>query len=139
MAAWTEFTLAVVEEALPTDVKGFYDAWVARDAGRAGRLGELVDETVSLFRQAVASNPANVLDPDETKIPVTGYRHALNMLVFNLAMETGAELVPEVYTLMMRADIWLRLVQRGQIQPDPQNANRGTPSYEAGNTERALT
>jgi len=129
----------VVLGALPTDVRGFYEAWVAQDpAGRAGRLGELVDETVSLFRQAVASNPANVLDPDETKIPVTGYRHALNMLVFNLAMETGAELVPEVYTLMMRADIWLRLVQRGQIQPDPDSANRGTPSYEPGSTERAL-
>jgi hypothetical protein len=59
-------------------------------------LEELIGETARLFRMSVASNPENVMDPDETKIPVTGYRHALNALLFNLMMETGAEMVPEV-------------------------------------------
>ena len=138
MGAWTEFTLAVVENALPSDVKTYFASWAAAHPESPGRLAEIVEETRNQFRQAVASNPANVLDPDETLIPVTGFRHALNTLVFNLAMGTGAELVPEVYQLMMRADVWLRMVQRGQIVPDPQGSNEGTPSYSGRELERVL-
>jgi hypothetical protein len=138
VGAWTEFSLAVVENALPSDVRAHYQAWVAVHPEKAGRLGELVEETLSLFRQAVASNPGGALDAGESMIPVTGFRHAMNVLVFNLAMESGAELVPEVYQLMMRADVWLRMVQRGQIVPDPQGASDATPSYAFSELERVL-
>ncbi len=139
MSAWTAFSYEVVWEALPTDVRTFYTSWINQFPDKAGRLEELVVETATLFRQAVASNPANVLDPDETMVPVTGFRHALNTLLFNLMMETGAQLVPEVYTLMTRADIWLRQVQRGEVRPSLGASYSGTPSYGvADQVERSL-
>ncbi len=138
MSAWTPFSLAVVEEMLPTDVKAFHAAWVAAAPGRSGRLAALVAETARLFRQAVASYPGNALDPDETMIPTTGFRHALNMLLFNLTMEMSAVVTPEVYTLVVRADIWLRLVQRGFIVPDPAGLEAGSPSYVRAVIERCI-
>jgi hypothetical protein len=140
MDAWTDFSLAKVLEALPSDVKTFYASWVELYPDKSGRLEELIGETARLFRMSVASNPENVMDPDEAKIPVTGYQHALNTLLFNLMMETGAEMVPEVYTLMTRADIWLRLVQRGSVTPSPATGSLsgGSPSYEPGAKERVL-
>jgi hypothetical protein len=139
MDGWTDFTTARVLEALPSDVKAFYDGWVEAHPEKSGRLEELVSETAQLFRMAVASNPENSLDPDESKIPVTGYNHALNTLLFSLMMETGAEMVPEVYQLMTRADIWLRLVQRGSVTPSPGAAGTGSPSYGVADfVERSL-
>ena len=129
MDAWTAFSLPVVEDLLPTDVKSFHAAWVGANPDRAGRLAALVQETARLYRQAVAAHPDNTLPADETLIPVTGFRHAVNMLVFNLTMEMGAQVTPEVYTLVVRADIWLRLVQQGRILPDPAAMEPGWPSY----------
>jgi len=131
MDAWTDFSTGRVLEALPSDVRAHYQQWLTMYPDKAGRLEALVEQIQQLFRMAVASNPENVLDPDQLKIPVTGYQHALNMLVFNLMMETGAQLVPEVYTLMTRADIWLRLVQRGSVTPSPRTGATGSPSYVA--------
>ncbi len=127
--AWTVFSVARVLEALPSDVRAHYQQWLVTYPDKSGRLEALVEQVQQLFRMAVASNPENWMDPDPERVPVTGYQHALNMLIFNLMMETGAQLVPEVYTLMTRADIWLRLVQRGSVTPSPRAGTMGSPSY----------
>ncbi|MCC5850078.1 MAG: hypothetical protein JJU29_18485 [Verrucomicrobia bacterium] len=129
--AWTDFSAERVQEALPSDVRAHYLQWVNTYPDKEGRLEELVAQTQQLFRMAVASNPENWMDPDPEKIPVTGYQHAFNMMIFHLMMESGAQLVPEVYTLMTRADIWLRLVQRGAVTPSPRIGAMGSPSYVA--------
>ena len=127
--AWTDFSSGRVLEALPSDVRTHYQQWVTTYPDKAGRLEALAEQTRLLFRMAMASNPENWMHPDTNRVPVTGYQHALNMLLFNLMMETGAQLVPEVYTLMTRADIWLRMVQSGSVVPSPKSGALGTPSY----------
>ena len=137
MGAWTELTLAVVQNALPTDMATLYATWVDANAGKANRLSELVAEIRTTYREAVAANPANELDPDTDKVPAMGFRHALNSVIFNLGMEMGVQFAPEVYSLITRADIWLRMVQNGQIRVDS-IAGQGTPSYSVPERARWL-
>ena len=133
MAAWTELTVAVVQNAMLTDMATLYASWVDANPGKVNRLSEIVAEAVSIFRQAVAANPLNVVDADPNMVPTTGWRHALNWVVFNLGMEMGVQFAPEVYTLMTRADIWLRMVQNGGINPVDTTGSDGTPSYRVFN------
>ena len=127
MSAWTEFTPAVVLNALPTDLHTLYLSWLDANPSKTNRLAELIAETLATYRQAAACNVDVVLDEDETTVPTTGFRHALNTVTFNLGMEMGVEFAPEVATLITRADIWLRMVQNGSISPVDFTA--GTPSY----------
>src|ERR1035437_9426108 len=106
-----------------------YASWIDVNPGKAGRLGELVAETVATYRAAVASNLRNVLDVALNTVPATGFRHALNQIIFNLGMEMGVQFAPEVYSLITRADIWLRMVESGTVTPGETTDGRGTPSY----------
>lgn len=137
MATWTQLTVTVVQNAMPTDMAALYDAWLAAHPEKATRLAELVAEVLAIFRDAVDSHPQNQLNPDPATVPMTGFRHALNMVMFNLGMEMGVKFAPEVYALLTRADIWLRMVQTGGILVDSL-AGEGTPSYEAPEGERAV-
>jgi hypothetical protein len=105
-----------------------YRSWLDANPGKAGRLAELVAETVASFREAVRTQSAVAMADDETMIPATGYRHALNLILFNLGMEMGVEFAPEVYSLNVQANIWLRMVQTGKVKPVAEQA-AGTPSY----------
>jgi hypothetical protein len=138
VSAWTELTAAVVTNALPTDMANIYRSWVDANPAKAGRLAELVAEMRETFRQAVASNPQCELDANPNTVPTTGFRHALNSVVFNLGMEMGVQFAPEVYTLVTRADIWLRMVQNGGINPVDVMAGGGTPSYRGSRRTRWL-
>ena len=129
MAAWTELTAAVVTNALPTDMATLYASWLEANPAKASRLAELVAEMRETFRQAVAGNPQCEVDADPNTVPTTGFRHALNSVIFSLGMEMGVQFAPEVYTLITRADIWLRMVQNGGINPVDVMAGGGTPSY----------
>jgi hypothetical protein len=134
--AWTEFTVAVVENAFPTDLGTLYATWIDANPGKSSRLSEVVAEVRMTYRQAVATNPANALDEDSEKIPATGFRHALNSVLFSIAMEMGVELAPLVYGLITRADVWLRMVQNGMIPI--RSGDTGTASYEPPGGERWL-
>ena len=90
----------------------------------------MVAEIRRTYRRAVEVNPANVLDENPETVPVTGFRHALNTVIFSIGMEMGVQFAPEVYTLISRAEIWLRMVQNGGIPVDTM-AGKGTPSYQA--------
>ena len=83
---------------------------------------------MATIRSAVSANPANVLDADVTKVPMVVFRHALNVILFNLGMEMGVQFSAEVYSLYVRSDIWLREVQRGEI-PVRADVRGPKPSY----------
>lgn len=106
-----------------------YRSWVDANPAKAGRLVEIVDETVNMYRGAVAVYPWYVMDPDISKVPTSGFRHALNMVVFNLGMEMGVQFAPEVYTLITQANVWLRMVQTGKIRAVDTIGDGGTPRY----------
>jgi hypothetical protein len=130
MSAWTEFSVDAVLNAMPTDMGNLYRSWVEGNPGKADRLSEIVTETVRTFREAVAVYPWYETPPTETGVPSTGWRHALNLVTFNLGMEMGVQFAPEVYSLFTQANIWLRMVQTGKMRPvGVAGAAAGTPSY----------
>ncbi len=133
--AWTELTVDVVKKAMPTDLATLYQTWLDANLAKANRLSELVAEAVATFRQAVAANPLNVMDATTNTVPTTGFRHALNLVIFNLGMEMGVQFAPQVYTLTTRGDIWLRMVQSGTIKPVDTTEGEGSPSYQASRRE----
>ena len=86
MSGWKELTSETVLNALPTDMGNLYRSWVDANPTKVNRLAEIVSETVTMFREAVAVYPWYVMDPDITMVPVSGFRHALDMVIFNLGM-----------------------------------------------------
>jgi len=134
---WTELTLDVVRNALPTDLATLYASWVDANPAKANRLSEVIAEVLRTFRTAVEANPANKLDENPNTVPSVGFRHALNSVVFNIGMEMGVQFAPEVYTVLSRAEVWLRMVQDGSITVDTM-AGKGTPSYLVPNCHRWL-
>ena len=138
MADWVAITEAVVTENMPTDMATLHTSWVQANPGKAGRLAALTAETVAIFRNAVRANPANEVDEDVTKVPMVAFRHAVNVIMFDLGMEMGVQFAAEVYSLFARAEIWLRGVQRGDI-PVTAEDTVGSPSYAAPDpAERAV-
>jgi len=135
MSAWTDFTVDSVLNAMPTDMWNLYRSWVEANAGKVNRLSELVAETLAAFREAVAVSPEFEEPPTLTAIPTTGYRHALNLVTFNLGMEMGVQFAPEVYSLNIQANIWLRMVQIGKMKPVGP-VEGGNPSYERRHRRR---
>jgi len=135
--AWTRLTVAGIENAMPTDLARVYASWFDANPAKANRLTETVAEVLGTFRCSVEANPANELDPDPNTVPVTGFRHAQNMVIFNLGMEMGIQFAPEVFTLIARAEIWLRMVQNGGIAVGTR-VDRGTPSYSGSERMRWL-
>ena len=57
--AWTELTVAAVQDALPSDLATLYASWVEANPSKGTRLGDLVVEVRKTFRTAVVANPAN--------------------------------------------------------------------------------
>lgn len=131
MSGWTPLTSETVLNALPTDMGNLYRSWVDANPTKVERLGEIVTETVNIYREAVAVYPWYVMDPDLTKVPVSGFRHALDMVIFNLGMEMGVQFAPEVYSLVTQANVWLRMVQTGKIRAVDTIGDGGTPRYKA--------
>ena len=106
-----------------------YRSWVDANPSKVNRLAEIVAETVNMFRETVEVYPKYVIDPDLTKVPVSGFRHALDMIIFNLGMEMGVQFAPEVYSLVTQANVWLRMVQTGRIRAVDTIGEGGTPRF----------
>jgi hypothetical protein len=121
-------TVETVLNGMPTDMGNLYRSWVDANPSKANRLAELVTETLGTFREAVSTQQLIVMDEDPAMIPVTGFRHALNLVVFNLGMEMGVQFAPEVYGLNVQANIWLRMVQDGSLKP-LESVMVGSPRY----------
>ena len=138
MDAWTGLTVAVVMNAMPTDMATLYASWVDANPSKVNRLQEIISEVLGAFRQAVASNPVCELNDDETTVPVAGFRHALNSVYHTLGMEMGMQFNAEVSSLLTRADIWVRMVAAGEINPLGDDVGAGTPSYEVPEPARGV-
>ena len=89
MNGWTQLTVEKVKNGMPTDMDNLYRTWVDANPSKVNRLKELVASTLASFREAVRTQAWVVMDEDPDMIPVTGFQHAVNMVVFNLGMEMG--------------------------------------------------
>jgi len=137
MSGWKELTSETVLNALPTDMGNLYRSWVDANPTKTSRLGEIVAETVNMFREVIEVYPWYVMDPDLAKVPVSGFRHALDMIIFNLGMEMGVQFAPEVYSLITQANVWLRMVQTGKIRAVDTIGDGGTPRFQPA-AERSI-
>ena len=132
MTTWTPFTVAVVTNALPTALAESYASWLAAHPEKANRLVEIVEEIRRAFRDAVSTNPQNLMDTETDTLPNVGFRHAMDLLIYTLGREVGADVGADAYSQAMRADVWLRMVQDGGIPiPCDPELRGGTPSYKA--------
>ena len=111
---WVEIILADVIAHLPTDIKTSYDTWLVSYPDKAGRLATLTDNTIREFRDAIKSNPANVVDPRENFLPQSAVRHVESIIIFNLAMEMGVDLDSAGNSARTSADVFLRQIPYGR-------------------------
>lgn len=140
MDGWVTFDLAVVKNAMPSDMDKLHQTWVAENPGKAARLEELTAENRELLRGVCKARKGTVIDPDVNTIPINGFRHAMNLVVFDLGMEMGVEFAPAVFNLYTSANVWLRLVAAGTVNPVPSDAAEseavGTPWYQTARCRR---
>ena len=128
MDGWTQFNVATIEAAMPTDLDVLYRAWVNEYPSKATRLVCLVAETLARFRGVVELDPAVELDVAEDTIPLLGFQYAVKLTLFNLGMEMGVQMSPEASKLMTEIDVWLRMVASGTVKAVPA-VSRGMPRY----------
>lgn len=131
MATWVQLEGGDVQQAMPAAMATMYTMWVAADPARATRLDELTAEVVELCRTAVQAGAGWALDREnDDTVPATGSRHMINLVLFNLGMEMGYQFSEEFYSLVTRADIWLRGVQAGTVAVASAEDALPSPSYE---------
>lgn len=107
---WIALNETKVLADMPTDLRPLYDAWIVANASKAGRLAEITAGIVAEFRDAIATNPANRLDADATKIPESCIRSAEVLIFGALQNEMGHKLSTDDAQAMTRAEILLRQI-----------------------------
>ena len=73
MTTWTPFTLAVVTNALPSDMGQLYANWITAHPEKANRLAEIVEEVRRTFRDAVSTNPRTLMDPETDTVRTVSF------------------------------------------------------------------
>ena len=128
-AVWTAFTLAVVENAFPTDLKTVYNSWIDTNPGKAGRLAEIVAEVGKRFRAAVEAGSRGAVEGAAESVPTAGFGHALVLVFWTLGLEMGVTFGSDAIAASTRADIWLRMAGSGGVRVDADSS--GWPTYQA--------
>ena len=135
---WVTLDGSVAAAHLPSDLASAYQSWLSANPDKAGRLDELVANTVAEFRDNIRTNPVNVLDPDPAKIPQSCVRHAESIVFFQLAMEMGVDLDTEGTQSMTRADIFLRQIAYQRFTTTSGDESTPSPAYTVPGTPGVL-
>ncbi len=127
---WIPVNEALALADFPTDIRQPYDQWLTDNPDKAGRLAELIANTRAEFRDALAGNPINVLDPDPEKVPQSCIRSLLALVFFQLQVEMGLSVSEERQQAMTRADLFLRQIAYQHFVARPSGVNREpSPAY----------
>ena len=141
---WITANEALILADYPTDLKPVYDQWITDNPDKADRLAEIVTTTRAEFRDALAVDPANVLDSDEEKIPQSCTRALQALVVFQIETEMGHAISEERQQAMTRSDLFLRQIAYQHFVARPTGAqSEPTPAYtpppwRENNQERSL-
>ncbi len=136
---WITLDTQKVLDDFPTNLTQPYLTWLTNNPTKAGRLTEITANTVAEFRSAIATDPANILDPDRAKVPENCIRSAEVIIIDTLRAEMGQTLSPADEQAMTRAEIFLRQIGYGHLSIQDES-HEPTPSYttDIQHTERAL-
>ena len=106
---------------------------------QSSKVFEIIEQIVSEFRSAIATNPSNVLDADRQKVPENCVRSAEVLITGTLQNEMAIPLSTGDGQAMTRAEIFLRQIGYGHFSIEDER-HEPTPSYttDLSNTERAL-
>lgn len=107
---WTALNETKILADCPTDLRPLYDSWIAANPTKAGRLAEITAGIIAEFRDAIATNAANRLDADATKIPESCVRSAEVLIYGAIQNEMGNKLSTDDSQAMTRAEILLRQI-----------------------------
>lgn len=92
MGTWITVDDDCVLGAMPTALRTAYDAWLAANPAKEGRLAALAAGVVADFREGLRREAAEALDEDTATLPERCARHAEASVCFHLAVEMGAAL-----------------------------------------------
>lgn len=117
---------------MPTDLRTLYDAWILANPSKSSRIASIAADVTAEFRDAIQTNPANILNADESTIPTSCVRHAEIILYSTLMNEMGATPSASDLQAAVRADIFLRQIGYGHFSTGTDtgsNARRTAPEY----------
>ena len=113
---WVEITLADALFNMSTDLRALYEQWLGQYPEKAGRLQQIVDNTIREFRDALASGDNAILDPRETWLPQSAVRHCYSIIYFELGMEMSVPLTGAASGAKTSADVYLRSLPFGRYK-----------------------
>ena len=126
---WVKLDGAKLLADLPTGMVAPYDAWVLANPAKAGRLAELGAQIVAQFRDAIATNPVNAIDPDPDTLPAGCIRSAEDLIYVSLRREIPLPVVVADGQAATRAEMFLRQIAYGRYLPDQAEQPDPTPRY----------
>lgn len=126
---WVEIKIADILAHMPTDVKSRYETWLVSNPDRAGRLLQIMNNTLREFRDNLKSVPENIVDPRETWVPQSAVRHLETIVYFTLAMEMGLPIDSAALGARYAADIFLRQILLGRYKVTDEFGGAPSPHY----------
>jgi hypothetical protein len=125
---WKELTVSYIESIMSPSVYASYQQWLSDNPEKAGRLADIISNTATEYRAAMAANAAPVPSTSDTAIHESCVRHAQTTILFELKKEIGLAISEAENAAAIRADVFLRAVWMGSIpitvstQPSPSYA-----------------
>ena len=129
---WYSVTPYNVRDAMPIDMQGIYDAWIAANPDKALALTKIISRVVAFVRTVATNDPDLEMDPDTTKVPFSLAQHTITLCLFHLKTEMGVIMTDGDYVSFSRAEIALRQGLRSGVLDltGPTAVVAGEPSYQ---------
>jgi hypothetical protein len=112
---WKEFTVAYIESIMSPSLYSSYEQWLVDNPGKAGRLDDIIGDTVAEYRNAMLANAAPVPSESLNAIHESCVRHAQTTIIFELKKEIGLTPSESANAAAIRADVFLRGIWIGSI------------------------
>ena len=112
---WKELTVSYIESIMNQTVYASYQQWLSDNPEKDGRLADIIANTATEYRCAMAANAAPVPSTSATAIHESCVRHAQTTILFELKKEIGLAISEAENAAAIRADVFLRGVWMGSV------------------------
>lgn len=128
---WISVTPQTIATEIPNDVWNAWQALLLTKPSEGIWFYEMLAGMVQEFRDSIATNPKNTLDPDTTKIPSSCLHPLVIMLSNAMLSELGTEPSQARRQEAIRAEMFLRQISynRFAVQSPAAPAASNAPSY----------